>query len=124
MGWKKLVMLLVNIIFVKQNINQVLFILFTKLVNCTFAQSDSQTVGQSDNQTVRQPECRRTVRHSDSQTVRQSNSQHRTVLRCCASCSPGPPPSPLSPPAAAFLTRSGRAGRRVCLEIFCKRSPS
>ena len=30
-------MLLVNIVFVKQNINQVLFILFTKLVNCTFA---------------------------------------------------------------------------------------
>ena len=37
MGWQKLVMLLVNIVFVKQNINQVLFILFTKLVNCTFA---------------------------------------------------------------------------------------
>ena len=34
---KKLVMLLVNIVFVKQNINYVLFILFTKLVNCTFA---------------------------------------------------------------------------------------
>ena len=37
MGWPKLVMVLVNIVFVKQNINQVLFILFTKLVNCTFA---------------------------------------------------------------------------------------
>ena len=37
MGWQKLVMVLVNIVFVKQNINQVLFILFTKLVNCTFA---------------------------------------------------------------------------------------
>ena len=39
MEWKKLVMLLVNMVFVKQNINQVLFILFTKLVNCTFAQN-------------------------------------------------------------------------------------
>ena len=37
MGWQKLVMLLVNIGFVKQNVNQVLLILFTKLVNCTFA---------------------------------------------------------------------------------------
>ena len=37
LGWQKLVMLLVNIVFVKQNINKVLFILFTKLVNCTFA---------------------------------------------------------------------------------------
>ena len=33
MGWQKLVLLLVNISFVKQNINQVLLILFTKLVN-------------------------------------------------------------------------------------------
>ena len=30
-------MLLVNIDFVKQNINLILFILFTKLVNCTFS---------------------------------------------------------------------------------------
>ena len=37
LGWQKLLMLLVNIVFVKQNINQVLLILFTKLVNCTFA---------------------------------------------------------------------------------------
>ena len=34
-------MLLVNIVFVKQNINQVFFILFTKLVNCTFAKKNS-----------------------------------------------------------------------------------
>ena len=31
-------MILVNIGFVKQNINQVVLILFTKLENCTFAQ--------------------------------------------------------------------------------------
>ena len=39
MGWQELVMLLGNIVFVKQNINQVSLILFTKLVNCTFAKS-------------------------------------------------------------------------------------
>ena len=40
MGWQKLVMLWVNFGFAKQKVNQVLLILFTKLVNCTLVQID------------------------------------------------------------------------------------
>ena len=43
MGWQKLLMILVNIVFVKENINQVLLIWFTKLVNCTFAAISTHT---------------------------------------------------------------------------------
>ena len=38
----KLVLLLINFVFVKQNNNQIWSILFTKLVNCTFAEEKKE----------------------------------------------------------------------------------